>query len=45
MGSEMCIRDRPVPQGPPPPKPGTEEWVYVQEPIDPVRLVDIDEIS
>lgn len=26
----------PEPQGPPPPKPGTEEWVYVQEPIDPV---------
>ncbi|CAF2636731.1 unnamed protein product [Rotaria sp. Silwood2] len=23
------------PQGPPPPKPGSEEWVYVQEPIDP----------
>ncbi|CAF3656443.1 unnamed protein product [Rotaria sp. Silwood1] len=22
------------PQGPPPPKPGSEEWVYVQEPID-----------
>ena len=26
------------PQGPPPPKPGTEEWVYVQEPIDLVRM-------
>ncbi|CAF4640162.1 unnamed protein product [Rotaria sp. Silwood1] len=22
------------PQGPPPPKPGSEEWIYVQEPID-----------
>lgn len=27
------------PQGPPPPKPGSEEWVYVQEVIDPVRTI------
>lgn len=23
----------PAPAGPPPPKPGSEEWVYVNEPI------------
>ncbi|CAF5089335.1 unnamed protein product, partial [Rotaria socialis] len=22
------------PQGPPPPKPGSEEWIYIQEVID-----------
>lgn len=26
------------PVGPPPPKPGTDEWVYVEEKIDPVRF-------
>lgn len=26
------------PQGPPPPKPGSEEWIYVQEPIDLVSI-------
>jgi hypothetical protein len=29
----------PEPQGPPPPKPGSEEWIYVQEPIDPVGII------